>query len=256
MSTPTTLTSGGLLGHRGHPFRRGPQWLRATSWTLAAHLYLAAWFWAIAVVAVTIALVVVDRVGTVEVSIAQFAAQGATWFPFAIAIILTGSQIGVHVANGMTRRSFLRAALLSVLVSALVYALVMSTLLLVEGAVFDRMGWPHVPDGEDRSAWQDGFGPALLDYGLLFLAGQVSGLLVGITYYRFGGWWGTLLLPLTVAPVLLIQLAGPLVGGSRTVGDIVVPSAVGVAIALALIGLAAYAFARVTRDVPIRPIGS
>jgi hypothetical protein len=252
----TTLTSSGLLERPGRRSPRGPQWVRATTWLLGAHLFLALWFWAIVVVAVTVALVVIDRVGTVTVSIMQFASQGATWFPFAIAIILTGGQIGVHVVSGMTRRSFLRASLVAASVSSLVYALAQSALMAAEGAVFERLGWPHATGEADRGLWEGGFGASLVEYGLVFLAAQVSGLLVGITYYRLGGWWGTLALPLTVGPVVLVQVAGPFVGGTWRGLGLEAPGALAVAVALLLITLGALAFARLARDVAIRPITS
>ena len=49
---------------------------------------------------------------------------------------------------------------------------------------------------------------------LTFVVAYLSGLLVGITYQRAGGWWGTLALPLTVGPILVVsalfaQDAGP-----------------------------------------------
>lgn len=263
MSTLTSRPSGGLPASP-RPARRRSQWRRAAAWSLGANLYLAAWFWAIAVVGVTVALVIIDRVATVEMSIMQFASQGATWFPFAVAITFVTSQIGVHVANGMTRRAFIRAHLLSVVVSAAAYTLLMSTAMAVEGAVYDRLGWPHVPGDVERALWQDAFAPSLLEYGLVFLAAQMSGLLVGIAYYRFGGWWGTLLLPLTVAPVVLVQIAGPVLGGTWNGREISEPLGTGVPVsawgflagALVLIALAALAFSRLARDVPVRRVAA
>lgn len=253
MSTLTSPTSGGLFAHPRRRSARGPQWRRAAAWSLGANLYLAVWFWAIVVVGVTAALVVVDRVGTVETSFVQFAASGATWFPFATAIVFATTQLGVHVANGMTRRAFIRAQVLTVAVSAALYALVLNLALLVEEAVFARLGWPHAANTEGYSGWEDGVGPGVLDHGLLFLAAQVSGLLVGIAYYRFGGWWGTLLLPLTALPVygsLLVADAG--VAGWAPTGELTPLTFAAVRVVLALLG--ALAFQRLARDVPIRRV--
>ncbi|MFC4556120.1 hypothetical protein [Georgenia faecalis] len=255
------LTTGGLPGR---PRRRPgtavgrPQWRRALGWVLAVQLYLAAWFWLIAVAVVTVALIVIDRIGTVTVSIMQFASEGATWFPFAIAIISATAQLSVHVANGMTRRSFIRAALVTSVVSGVVYALVMSLAMLAEGAVFARFGWPHVAGADDVALWQSGFGPGLLGYALLFVGAQVSGLLVGIGYYRYGGWWGTLLLPLTAAPAVLLQLLTPLLGGDGWFVDAapfsLSTAALAVPGAVVVIALGAAGFHRLTRDVAIRRV--
>ncbi|MEE6296425.1 hypothetical protein [Georgenia wangjunii] len=253
MSTLTSPTSGGLFTYPRRT-RRGPQWRRAAAWSLGANLVLAAWFWVIVAVGVTAALIVVDRVATVEMSIVQFAAQGATWFPFATAIIFATTQLGVHVANGMTRRAFIRAQLVTVVVSACAYALVLNLALLAEGALFARLGWPHTAGDDGFAAWQDGFAAGLLDMALIFLAAQVSGLLVGIAYYRFGGWWGTLLLPLTVAPVYAsLLVADAAEEGWSAFALFTSPLALAAARVL-LIALGALAFHRLARDVAIHRV--
>ena len=80
--------------------------VRATAtWLLGMNLFLAAWFWLMAIVVVTGALVVINLVGEVNVSIVAFARQAAIWFPFSVLIAITAAYLPVHVAAGLTRRS-------------------------------------------------------------------------------------------------------------------------------------------------------
>lgn len=98
----------------------------------------------------------------------------------------------------------------------------------------------------------------------------VSGLLVGATYYRLGGWLGTLALPVTIAPLLLAPAAlGPEVSpalsfqvGAEPVsitGQAFAPSLAGTvtggpALPLLAVVLAVALFHLVVRRVPIRPV--
>ena len=165
----------------------------------------AAWAVAILVIAATVGPVLVDQWTTVEISVVQFARQGFIWFPFSIAIMTTTSFINVHVAAGMTRRALGRATLVTGLVMAAFYTVVMTAGLQIERAVYGARGWAQ-KIVDDMPFWSDTsqVGWILVDLGLVFTAAQLCGLLVGVVYYRAGGWWGTLTLPLTVGPVLVI----------------------------------------------------
>lgn len=116
--------------------------VRATaSWLLWMNLYLAAWFWILAIVAVTVGLVVINQVGEVNNSVLAFARQGAVWFPFSVLIATTAAYLPVHIAAGLTRRSLALGSLVAATGTALAYGLVFTGLLLVERAVFDALGW-------------------------------------------------------------------------------------------------------------------
>lgn len=186
-----------------------PQWVRATVHHLQVYLLMWVWLWVICVVGAGVAIAVVDRVSTVNVSIVQFVRSGPlVWFLFSIAVIVATTYLTAHVANGMTRRSFLTGGLVAAAISSVLHAVTAAGLLLLEGVLYDRMGWQHDSEpGEEYVAgiWEAGLGVLLLDHALLALAGTLAGLLVGITYYRLGGWWGTLALPLTVSPILAVM---------------------------------------------------
>lgn len=179
-----------------------------------ALLVMGAWFWGIALAAVVVGNLVGWLVadGT-DVSIAIYARQGAMWFPFSLGIMLVAAYLRVHVAAGMTRRTFVRATLLVEVGAGVAYAAVLTALVLAERAVHDALGWESAITeiqltDESSAAWA-----MCLELAVTFVVANLSGLLVGVTYQRLGGWWGTLALPLTVGPLVVTQY----VGGARFV---------------------------------------
>lgn len=221
----------------------------------ALSLFLAAWFWAIAVVAVVLATLVAWLVnGRVDVSIAVYARQAAIWFPFSQAIMVVAAYLRVHVASGMTRRTFARAALLVTTLSALGYAVVLTALVLAERALHHALGWQATVTEVQLA---DAASPAwmqLVDLAVPFVVGNLSGLVVGVVYQRLGGWWGTLALPLTVGPVLLTAYVGsaglaglPGVPTTTDAGHLALTGALGIVLAAAL----ATVFAVTTRRLPL-----
>ncbi|TQL02823.1 hypothetical protein [Cellulomonas sp. SLBN-39] len=164
---------------------------------------LALWFWAIVLVAVVIVSVSILRSsGSVDVSVVAYARQAATWFPFSQAVLLA-SLVRVHVAAGLTRRTFLRSTVVAAVATGLVHTVVMVAALTVERQVHAALGWGF----EITERGLPGTGatvlPLLVEYGPGFVVANLAGLLVGTVYQRGGSWWGTLTLPLTVGPVLL-----------------------------------------------------
>ncbi len=176
----------------------------ATRLLLRRQLTYAVWFWTIAVVAMVVVTAVLATFGVTGVSVVSFARQANIWFPFSMQIVTATTYLRVHVASGMTRRTFAWAALSSAATVALVNALLMTTLLGAERSVHSALGWGWTfqDGGLDPSgrSW-----PLMLaDYGLTFLIATLCGLLAGIAFYAGGTRWGTLTLPLTVGPVLAV----------------------------------------------------
>nr|WP_297429426.1 hypothetical protein [uncultured Actinotalea sp.] len=217
------------------------------AWLMGHHLRFVGWAVAVLVVGVVVGTILVERISQVELSIVQFGRQGFVWFPFAIAIGLATAYVPVHVAAGMTRRVMARASLLAGVLTGLTYAVVMTVALQAERAVYGAFGWPQritdaAPLFEDTSQ----VGLILLDLSLLFVAAQLSGLLVGAVYYRFGGWRGTFALPLTVGPILAVPTL--LTGGWWDLG---LP--VRALLAVGVLALCATAYAVVLQGARIRP---
>lgn len=218
-------------------------------WLLRQHIGLAVWAVGILVVLATTALILVDRYGTVEISIVQFGRQGFIWFPFSVSLISFTAYVSVHVAAGMTRRSLGRASIAAGLTMAAFYTIVMTGALQLERAVYGSRRWAQqITDDAPVFSDTSQVGWILTDLGLVFTATQLCALLVGVVYYRFGGWWGTLAIPLTVGPVLLISplLTTPLLDPLSRLAR--VPIAVGVLVVVAGVYLA------LVRRVSIRPV--
>ncbi|MCL3859576.1 hypothetical protein [Actinotalea sp. K2] len=180
--------------------RRGPV-LRTVRWLVRGQLVIAAWAVSVVLAGATVALIVWANLGEVTASVVQFSRQGGIWFPFAMAIGTITAYLPVHVAAGMTRRSLARAAVLAMLVMTVVYAVALTVLLQVERLVYGIAGWSHELTESDTSYASSDIDLVLGTHLALIGTAQLCGLLVGITYYRFGGWWGTLTLPLTVGPI-------------------------------------------------------
>ena len=219
-------------------------------------LRLAGWFWAIALVGIVLASLVVWLVaGRVDQLIAPFAVQAGVWFPFSQAIAIGSVYLTVHVAAGMTRRTFVRAATVVAVGTGVGYTAVLAVLVLAERALHGALGWGTgmsalgLPVGE-RSLGETA--AALAALAAPFVVANLSGLLVGIVYLRFGSLWGTLTLPLTVGPlvaVLYLLPFVPVLGLAAGTGRAAVDVAIG-AVAAALL---AVVFATLTRRTELAP---
>ncbi|MGB3828153.1 MAG: hypothetical protein WA962_05195 [Ornithinimicrobium sp.] len=186
--------------------QHGSQWRRSTRILLRVSLERAAWFWALAVVVIAAVLFTISRAIDPQMSAVQFAYHGTLWYQFAMMIAVFIGYAGAHVANGMTRRSFTLGSLITAAVTAAVNAAVITVLLVLEQWIYAQSGWYHGRSNIDAEVLTNGLWPYVWGGVVIFVAGNLSGLLVAATYYRVGGWWGTLCLPLTLAPLLLVSV--------------------------------------------------
>lgn len=233
---------------------RAPQWLRVYRHLARAYGSMVfIWFWAMALPVVAIILFIVSRNVDVEVSGVSFTFHGALWFPFSLAIVVATSYLPIHVANGMTRRSFSRAALTANLTVGVGSALIATAALLVEERIYDALGWLHADTfaGNVLGVFHDGVLTYFVGLAFIFTAGQLSGSLVGIVYYRYGGWLGTLLLPVTLAPLAAIGFLALDQDSQWTPWDISLSTTWGEALAVLILLASAVAFHLVARATPI-----
>lgn len=191
--------------------RTTPQWRSALTYLLSGYVYmLTLWFWAIALpVVALIMFLVAQNVDQVTSSGVAFTHHGALWFPFSIAIILSVTYLPIHVANGMTRRSFSQAALAVGVIVGVLNAAIATAALLVEREIYRGLDWVHGGnDGSGIPVFDGGVWVYALGLAILFVAGQLSGSLIGIAYYRLGGIRGTVALPLCLVPLAAVGLLG------------------------------------------------
>lgn len=223
---------------------------------LRGHWSVGRWAFPVIAVAATLVIVVWAAIGTPTTSIVGFSRQGMMWFPFSLSIAIAVGQVNVHVAMGRTRRTLGRAAVLAALVMSVVYAVGLVVLMQVERGVYAVAGWQHViVDQLTFVSDTSQVGLLVGEYLVTTATAQLSGLLCGITYYRFGGWVGTLSLPLTVGPVLLV-LAGvsadvPFLSGDLAVGT-VGGGALRAVVVVVVLAAVVVAFQRILRSTPVR----
>ena len=169
------------------------------------------------ILAVVAPLILALAIGVAPAVMAYFdvESQGSLWsfavqqaFPvFALAIgAMAMAHLPVHLAFGMTRRSFAAAVVLTVLAIAAVLALLVPLGYGLEGARFRGYGWAHETPA--------GFGAAMLIAALRTTVWGLVGALNAALWYRFGGVVGVLLAPLAVlaplaAAAVWIERAAP-----------------------------------------------
>ncbi len=236
-----------LLGRSAAATYRG---MLRSQWSVAR------WAFLTVVVLAGVAVALLAAFGTPEVSVVGFARQGLIWFPFSMAIAVIVGFVNVHVAMGQTRRALGRAAVLTAVTLAVVYAAGLVAVLQAERAVYAVAGWEHVIL-DDLAFVSDTSQVGLLfgEYLVAAAAGQLCGLLCGLVYYRYGGLRGTLALPLTVGPVVLVQ-AGLSADVPFLAGDLAVGTVGGglarAALAVLVLAAVALAFQLILRTTPIR----
>lgn len=219
---------------------------------MVVHLFVAACFWGAAVVAVALILALVDRFGAVTSSALGVGSQVGMWFCFGVCVLVTTQYLPAHVAAGVTRRSFVVASLVSALLTAVVYAVAMTVLVQVERAVFGALGWAYEFPESQLFTSTDQLLAVFGQHLLVYSAGGLGGLLVGIVYYRTGAAIGTVALLVTVTPVLLVS------GILRARDEwffVPLPATTWTRIALVLLVLVAVttAYRLVARRIPIAP---
>lgn len=186
--------------------RRPPQWRRATTWLSHVQIFLACWFFGVVLVVAIPGVLIASRYTDIAVSVLSMGLHAATWIPFSMSILTIASYLTAHVAAGMTRRSFSTGALLAAALTGALYTVAFTVLLAVERWLYSTAGWRHASISHDGLVFDPGVLTLAGGLMLLITSATVSGLLVGLFYYRLGAWWGTLALPVGLAPLVLISL--------------------------------------------------
>lgn len=231
--------------------RRGPV-AHTLATMLRQQLVVAAWAWSLIAVAAVVLPLLIARAGHVDMSVLAFAWQVGIWAPFSMHIGLVASYLPVHVASGMTRRSYVRSAGMTVVLVGVLFAALLSAGLAIERLWYGAQGWEWAYRAGGMGAVGDvttagDLGLVLVYSAIAYTIAGLSGQLVGVTFYRGGGWVGTLTLPLTVGPLLLV--IGLVGGGTGPVpvdgwfdaapGTVPVVFVVGVALAVGAVLAAA-----------------
>lgn len=181
---------------------------RATASTMLwSWLVTLPWYAGIVVVLIAAQAVIASRTGS-DGQIMQGAAYGARWYAFSVAIGLAMMLIEPSIAHGVTRRELWLGVTTAVLIAAVALTVVVMAGFYAEGLVADVIGYDRGQDYLPPLA--DPFASPLVaaaGYAVTYAVHLTSGVLVAVVYYRVGGWYGTLLLPLTVGLPLSVPQA-------------------------------------------------
>lgn len=183
---------------------------------VGATWWIGAWFWAIyvAVLAVQAVVAIVDGGSDIRSAAGSFSPP---WiFLLVLGIVLLSQVSRLHVVAGGTRRTLLRGGRWAAAIIAVTFGAAAWLALLLSDVVVRALGHELQPVDGVLVTSGPGLWLALLVHvlasGVLF----ATGMLVGHAYRRFGGWLGTLALPLTLLPagiaLAAFEVAGP--GGS------------------------------------------
>lgn len=229
----------------------GPRWLLAARHLIRAYLLVSLWLWIILVLLLVVFHILMSGIIPGRVLIAGFGTHVTTWFPFVLSVIFVLTYLPVHVTSGGTRRSFIRAHLISGAFMGTVYAVVFFGLVLTERAIFGAVTDPAAVPG---TMIYDSPGGMVAGQGLMTITAIITGALVAMGYYRSGGLLGTLLLIPALVPLLAVIA---LVSEDEPVRAFLrLPDHTGgtVLASLAALAVAAVAFHLITRHVPIAPV--
>ncbi|MCL2463614.1 MAG: hypothetical protein FWF28_00900 [Micrococcales bacterium] len=173
---------------------------------------LVAGFWAIVFVAIgaySAVLVEESRTPRLVAMATHLILVGA---PFSMCLAVAVSYLRAHVAGGMTRRTFWRAALAVAAFLAVVNAVLMSILMVCAHLLYAWVTGANASVYIQLHLGGVSWPTQMAAFGTTFLVANVCGFLVGTVFSGLaashgtpaGTWRATALLPLTAGPVLVV----------------------------------------------------
>ena len=214
--------------------------LVATRYLLRGFLRIAVWYAGAVVVLGVLIPLLISRAGNVGVSIIEVSWQAGVWFAFSLSASFGVTYLGAHVSFGMTRRAYWQGVLLAAFGFGAALALFQTAALTLERWWYGAMGWSGT-GAEGLVVSGDGLGATTGRFLLLYFTAVVCGTVVSLVYTRFGGWVGTLTLPLSVGPLLAVGALLVEAGDESALAALGVPvarvGAVGTAGALPVLAL-------------------
>ena len=183
--------------------------ITVAGWLFRRNLNILAWFAGMAVV--TVLLIAVPMMQRFQAELGPslweaFSTSGAGWFVLALGA-LAGQYLPVLVAQGVTRRRVVLGAGLALTATSLIVGVLIVVGYLVEAELFGRFGVVPRLSGEHLFASTSQYALVVLESAVRTLHFGLVGLLLSLAYYRYGGWLGTALLPLTAFLPISIGLA-------------------------------------------------
>lgn len=240
-----------------------PRWLRLAGWYVLGHTYLFGGALLVGALVAAVVLAIVSRGGAPQFSVVQIAHQVAPWLPFGGAVHFAMNWLGPQLVAGLTRRSFIRAAVVSAFGTALVVGLMLMAASWLERVVYDVLGWlPGTFDGRPLAPDTPFLG-YLWGLFLILSVSALAGTVVGLTFSRIGA-LAILLIPVMLAPMVGMALLAvdpttmwpPIYinrgGDVYSPADLGIGGAAGVLIGLAILAVVITAVYLLARRIPIR----
>lgn len=178
-------------------------------WLFGRLVNIGKWFAAIVSIVFVLVPPLINALGgRLEFSIWEmFSTNGAGWFALAMGATLVANYLTVVVAQGVTRGGFALAAGLAITALSLLLALFIWLGYLLESGYFGLFQWQHALLGQHLFTDVGQGLLVLAEYAVRHVLFALVGMIVGYGYYRFGGVWGTALLPLTLVVPLAAGVA-------------------------------------------------
>jgi hypothetical protein len=199
-------------------------------------------FLAVVVAIFAIIGVLTHQLGDLDASTWQTAGAGAfKYFTLAIGIMITPVYLPVLVAQGLTRHYVALGGAVFIGCWSAVMAMAMWLGYAAERALYGVAGVTQEFDTPHLFTQWSEFHLVFAEYFLLIAVHMAVGWLIGTTYYRFGWFLATLLIPLVIVPAAVVEvlLATSWVGAGLDEFTTYAPPALAIAIPAALLAIAA-----------------
>ena len=199
--------------------------------------------------------------GDINASGWESAAQVARWYAGGVGVYATAVFLPLFVTHGYTRREYTAQVPFFLVAFALAFSLSMTIGYVLEGLIYDWLGWEQGLTNQHIYGTPDEYGLVLLEFVTVGAVWSGVGAALGGAFYRRPA-LGMVLVPVGIVMIALVELAagpgyaGPLtaVTGLPVLSDIFGTPTASVAVAVSVASfLAALALMWViVKDVPIR----
>lgn len=214
-------------------------------------------YWAVMVVALLFGGLVIQLLsGGVDTSAWDYGTQSPKYFSLAIGVTITPAYFSLLISQGVTRRMIVVAAGIYLVGAAVATSLLWVLVYQVERGLYGWQGWPDKLSNPHLFTDPSQSGLVFAEFFLLILSHEVTGWLLGITFFRLGFWYGVLLLPLSLIPAAAAEfllVAQWLANILDNIGYHRPPLAIAVPSVLVVSALGLYAGYRILQPMAVKP---
>ncbi|WP_370614152.1 hypothetical protein [Mumia sp. Pv 4-285] len=214
------------------------------------------YFWIAVVMISAVLTVVLNTWDEIDGSVADGILGSAPIFLSVMGVIVPLGLLPLHLAGGVTRRSFGRGVVTAAIGLGVTFGFAGAVGMLVESLVFSALDWSTAVDAPGLYDSSGDFLLIWLSWTLSCIAYTLAGAAISLGYYRWGSILGTLQMAAAIALVVAGELAlgGGLTSGTlgRIFGDDQLPVLVAVLVSAAVLAALGYLVARTVREIPLK----